>query len=71
MFFSHNHDVGFFMYKLFQVNYNNLLKMEISRLEFGSFKTFTNITNGFVMDIISLSSFIMVGLSAYERRNHL
>lgn len=47
--------------KICQENYKNLLKMENSKLEFGFFKTFANITNGFVMDIISLSSFVMVG----------
>ncbi|HOO33718.1 MAG TPA: ABC transporter ATP-binding protein [Thermotogota bacterium] len=39
----------------------HLYQQEQSKLSFGKFKTLTNVTNGTVMDIISLSAFIMVG----------
>ena len=47
--------------KIVQENYKYLLRAEEAQLEFGKFKTLANIVNGIVMNLISLSAFIMVG----------
>ena len=47
--------------KVSDEHYKHLLKQENSQLSFGKFKTFTNVTNGMVMDFISLAAFMMVG----------
>ena len=42
-------------------HYQRLSETEDQKLAFGKFKTFVNIVNGFVMDLVSLTAFIMVG----------
>lgn len=41
-------------------HYQRLSETENQKLTFGKFKTFVNIVNGFVMDLVSLTAFIMV-----------
>lgn len=43
-----------------------LIKTENQKLYFGKFKTFVNILNGFIMDIVSLTAFITVGILLYK-----
>ena len=42
-------------------HYQRLSDTEDQKLAFGKFKTFVNIVNGFVMNLVSLTAFIMVG----------
>ena len=42
-------------------HYQRLSDTEDQKLAFGKFKTFVNIVNGFVMDLVSLTALIMVG----------
>lgn len=39
---------------------------EHAQYRFGAFKTFSNIINGYIMDIISLSAFVIVGILLYK-----
>lgn len=43
-----------------------LQETEGAKLKFGRFKTFVNVLNGFIMDLINLTAFITVGIFLYK-----
>ncbi|MDO4800115.1 MAG: ABC transporter ATP-binding protein [Bacillota bacterium] len=44
-----------------------LVQTEKEKLHFGRFKTFVNVINGFVMDLVSLTAFVMVGYLLFQK----
>lgn len=49
-----------------EVHDSQLGLTERTQYKFGRFRTFSNVLNGYIMDIISLSAFVVVGLLLYK-----
>lgn len=48
--------------RIMEIHKCNIEDTENSKFEFGKFNTFVNVLNGFVMDFITMSAFVVVGI---------
>lgn len=60
--------INYFTYRNIAKNYENSLeKMEESRYDFGKYKTFVNVFNASVMNLINISSFVIIAYLLYKK----